>query len=237
MLTNYLVKRKRYTFAPQNRNKNYLIKIKNIRVIILVSILCVLTICRIGFNRYGSKSKPIRYESETTLSPFSTHKKYQKTISLDNVVFLTKDYIGFKEALAFKESQGRYSVVNKFGYMGKYQFGKGTLQLIGIKNSKDFLHNPMLQERAFYANLSRNKWILRREINCFSNTWMKGNYITESGILAAAHLVGPGAVKKYLRSYGKMTFKDAFGTTLVDYLKKFKSFDISEVVGDRKAKA
>lgn len=197
----------------------------------------IITSCRINFNQYSSKTKTIRYESETKLAPFFAQDQYPQPTPLENVVFLDKDYIGFKEALAFKESQGRYDVVNKYGYLGKYQFGKGTLDLIGIRNSQKFLQNPELQERAFYANLSRNKWILRREIKRYSNSWMRGVYVTESGILAAAHLVGPGAVKKYLRSYGKNTFEDAFGTTVVDYLKKFKSYDISEVIGDRKAKA
>jgi len=196
------------------------------------------TSCKINFNQYSSKNnKTIRYESQTKLAPFSTQKKYQQPTISTFDVFLEKDYIGFKEALAFKESQGKYGVVNKFGYLGKYQFGKGTLDLVGIKDSKNFLKNPALQERAFYANLCRNKWILRREIKRFSSKWIRGTLITESGILAAAHLVGPGAVKKYLRSYGQNSFEDAFGTTVVDYLRKFKSYNISEVIGDRKAKA
>ena len=44
-------------------------------------------------------------------------------------------YVGFKEAIAFKESQEKYTVVNSFGYLGKYQFGASTLKLIGIYNS------------------------------------------------------------------------------------------------------
>ena len=37
--------------------------------------------------------------------------------------FLGSSYIGFKEALAFKESQGNYFITNTLGYLGKYQFG------------------------------------------------------------------------------------------------------------------
>ena len=44
-----------------------------------------------------------------------------------NIPYLEKDFVGFKEALAFKESQGKYTAVNTFGYLGKYQFGKTTL--------------------------------------------------------------------------------------------------------------
>jgi hypothetical protein len=150
---------------------------------------------------------------------------------------LGKSYIGFKEALAFKESRGNYKIVNEYGYMGKYQFGKGTLKLIGIYNPKLFLNSPELQEAAFYANASRNKWILIRDIARFSGKRINGIEITESGILAAAHLAGPGSVKKYLRSWGANSFSDAFGTTIGYYIKRFAGFDTSFVQPERKAKA
>ncbi|WP_299440475.1 peptidoglycan-binding protein LysM [uncultured Aquimarina sp.] len=157
----------------------------------------------------------------------------------DNLIYpeLGKSYVGFKEALAFKESRGDYGVVNQFGYMGKYQFGMSTLAMIGIKNKNTFLNSPELQERAFYANLSRNKWILRRDLKWFVGKRMNGIVISESGALAAAHLAGPGAVKKYLRSGGVDGFADAFGTTIRYYMKRFSGFDTSFVVPNRKAKA
>ncbi len=152
---------------------------------------------------------------------------------------LGKSYIGFKEAVAFKESRGDYGVVNQFGYLGKYQFGKGTLDLIGLKRirKRDFLQSPELQEKAFYAYLSRNKWVLRRDIKWFVGKTMNGVEVTESGILAAAHLGGPNSVKRYLRSGGVNGFADAFGTTVRYYMKRFGGYDTSFVVPNRKAKA
>lgn len=150
---------------------------------------------------------------------------------------LGKSYIGFKEAVAFKESRGDYKVVNEFGYMGKYQFGKGTLELIGIYNTENFLNSPELQESAFYANAARNKWILIRDIKRFSGKKINGITITESGILAAAHLAGPGSVKNYLRSLGANGFSDAFGTTIGYYMKRFEGYDTSFVIPEQKAKA
>jgi len=150
---------------------------------------------------------------------------------------LGKSYIGFKEAVAFKESRGNYKIVNQYGYMGKYQFGKGTLDLIGIRDAQLFLETPELQEAAFYANASRNKWILIRDIARFSGKKINGIEITESGILAAAHLAGPGSVKKYLRSWGANSFSDAFGTTIGYYIKRFGGYDTSFIQPDRKAKA
>ena len=150
---------------------------------------------------------------------------------------LDKSFIGFKEALAFKESSGDYFSVNTYGYLGKYQFGKSTLKLIGIYNTDKFLNTPELQEKAFIAYAARNKWILRRDIKRFVGKQIDGVLITESGILAAAHLAGPGSVKKYLRSYGAIGFADAYGTTIRNYMKKFSGYDTSFVIGDRKAKA
>ncbi|HLT54075.1 MAG TPA: hypothetical protein VKZ97_09295 [Flavobacteriaceae bacterium] len=149
---------------------------------------------------------------------------------------LGKSFVGFKEALAFKESQGNYFSVNSYGYLGKYQFGKETLKLIGVYNPIQFLNNPELQEKAFLANAERNKWVLRREIRNFVGTKINGITITESGILAAAHLAGPGSVKNYLRSYGEDNFADAYGTTIEYYMKKFSGYDTSFVKANKKAK-
>ncbi len=151
--------------------------------------------------------------------------------------YLGKSFVGFKEALAFKESGGDYSSVNTYGYLGKYQFGAETLKLIGIKNPVNFLKNPRLQEKAFIANAARNKWILRRDIKNFVGKRINGIIVTESGILAAAHLAGPGSVKKYLRSYGLHNFADGYGTTVYNYMKRFSGYDTSFVKADKKAKA
>jgi len=149
---------------------------------------------------------------------------------------LGKSFVGFKEALAFKESRGNYFVVNTYGYLGKYQFGKSTLKMIGIYNTSEFLSDPKLQEKAFIANTERNKWILRRDIKRFVGKQVGGVLITESGILAAAHLAGPGSVKKFLRSYGAIGFTDAYGTTIRSYMKRFSGYNTSFVVPNRKAK-
>lgn len=139
----------------------------------------------------------------------------------------------FKEALAFKESGGRYTVVNTLGYLGKYQFGKGTLERFDITDTKAFLKNPELQEKAFIAYCKVNKWILRKDILRSVGKKINGIIITESGILAAAHLAGAGNVKKFLRSNGDFQFEDAYGTSIEDYMHKFRGYDTSTIVKDR----
>lgn len=154
-----------------------------------------------------------------------------------SVLYFKNDFLGFKEALAFRESQGRYKIVNKFGFLGKYQFAEGTLALVGVYDTQEFLNSPLLQEKAFIANLSRNKWVLRKYIKAYAGKNIGGVHITESGILAAAHLAGPRSVKKYLNSQGKYEFKDGFGTSIKEYLLKFNAYDVSIVPQNRNAKA
>ena len=150
--------------------------------------------------------------------------------------FLGSSFIGFKEALAFKESQGNYFTTNTLGYLGKYQFGIGTLQLMGVYNATQFLNNPKLQEKAFQTNVARNKWILRKDIARFVGKKIRGIEITESGILAAAHLAGAGNVKRYLRSYGSIDVKDAYGTSIAKYMRKFSGYDVSNISPKRNPK-
>lgn len=152
------------------------------------------------------------------------------------IPLLGKSFIGFKQALAFKESQIDYNCVNTLGYLGKYQFGRSTLKRFKIHNTKKFLKDASLQEDAFIALLSVNKWILRKDIKRTVGKRINGILITESGILAASHLAGAGNVKKYLRSWGKQNFKDAYGSDIEHYLKKFAGYDTSNIKADRLAR-
>ena len=137
--------------------------------------------------------------------------------------------------MAFKESQGQYTVVNTLGYLGKYQFGRTTLRRFKIYNTTAFLKNPELQEKAFVALCKVNKWILRKDIQQSLGKSINGIEVTESGILAAAHLSGAGNVKKFLRSNGALNFSDAYGSTIQSYLKKFSGYDVSNIEADRNA--
>tara|TARA_R110000822_G_scaffold291733_2_gene413702 strand:+ start:763 stop:1359 length:597 start_codon:yes stop_codon:yes gene_type:complete len=125
--------------------------------------------------------------------------------------------------MAVRESSNRYDVVNQYGYMGAYQFGSQTLKNLGYKvTRKEFLSNPALQEEAMLKLLKANKHTLRRQIKKYDGKLVNGVLVTESGLLAAAHLVGAGSVRKWVRN-GK-EFKDGNGVTLVSYLKRFNGY-------------
>jgi len=154
------------------------------------------------------------------------------------VPFTVRDFVGFKNFLGFFESGSNYKKVNRFGYLGKYQFGKGTLKMYGVRNLSEYRLNPELQEKVFLMNVMRNKWILRREISWYSNRHLNGTYISESGIIAAAHLSGPGNVKKFLRSHCNpdLDKRDANGTSISDYLNIFKDYDLEKIPAIQKPK-
>ena len=125
--------------------------------------------------------------------------------------------------MAERESSNRYDVVNQYGYMGAYQFGSQTLKNLGYEVSrKEFLSNPMLQEEAMLKLLKANKHTLRRQIKKYDGKLVNGVLVTESGLLAAAHLVGAGTVRKWVRNGKKYT--DGNGVDLTSYLVKFNGY-------------
>ncbi len=152
------------------------------------------------------------------------------------IPFTGKYFIGFKEAVAHKESQGKYKKVNTLGYLGKYQFGMETLKSIGIKDSTYFMNSPKLQEKAFVVLLSKNKYELKDYIAYFEGKIVDGVKITESGILAAAHLGGAGSVKRFLNSNGVKKCKDDYGTSVKSYMRDFGGFETAGIKAVKNAK-
>jgi hypothetical protein len=178
-------------------------------------------------------SSTINSTTEIALVP--TEKEVSPIIK-SNIPFVGKSFNGFKEALAFRESGGRYDIVSSFGYLGKYQFGESTLKRFNIHDKEHFLENTELQEDAFMALCSLNKWILRKEIEKKVGKKINGIEITESGVLAAAHLAGTGNIMQYLKTNGKHQFTDAFGSSMQHYLKKFGGYDTSIIKADKNPK-
>ncbi|WP_310560142.1 peptidoglycan-binding protein LysM [Flavobacterium sp.] len=152
-----------------------------------------------------------------------------------NVPYTGKFFIGYKEAIAFKESQGNYKKINSLGYLGKYQFGATTLKTIGIEDSRQFLNNPRMQEKAFVALVAQNKSELKDVIDKYDGRVISGILVTESGILAAAHLGGAGSVKKFFKHEGKRYLKDAYGTSIRSYMKEFGGYETSGIIADSNA--
>jgi hypothetical protein len=97
---------------------------------------------------------------------------------------------------------------------------------LGYKVSKkEFLNSPELQERAMMDLLLSNKKSLGYRMEKWEGRRINGVKITESGILAAAHLAGVGNLINYMEN--GVEFKDGNGTSIVKYLTKFSGYNIS----------
>ncbi len=193
----------------------------------------------IGLSFKPSESKLFKwfyvFENDQLSYTVPTRDEIEQTFF--DFPFTGKTFIGFQESIGSRESRCVYDKVNSFGYLGKYQFGVRTLSYLGIKDTSAFLRNRDLQEKAFKANLALNKWHLKDEIEKYSGSTIKGVQITESGILAAAHLGGVGSIKRFLKTNGIRRFKDGYGTSVSDYLRDFGGFDTTIIIPNKNAKA
>lgn len=157
----------------------------------------------------------------------------------------------FLEDLGSRESSGNYKAINKYGYLGKYQMGEMALidcgyykktknynndwsgEFLGKDNvysKKDFLNNPQAQENAIRIFMKRLwKYLKAFGAHKYVGEIINSYKITNSGILAGAHLKGAGSVIKYLSSDGKCISKDGFGTSIESYIKKFANYDVTEI--------
>lgn len=137
-----------------------------------------------------------------------------------------KGHDAFLQAIGHRESGNRYDIVNTYGYMGRYQFGKSTLKGLGFDVTADeFINSPYIQEKAMQKLLLHNKKKLDKFIDKYEGEVLHGVLITESGVLAAAHLAGAGNVKKFFRK--GYEFKDGFGTKMTSYMTQFSGYSLN----------
>ena len=144
-----------------------------------------------------------------------------------------KEVLKFIEAIGIRESSGKDREVNTLGYRGLFQFGDEALEDVGLghitkkKFEEDSNIFPIMEQIVAMANyMKKNRSYTESVKNHIGKTY-NGIKITEAGILAASHLIGAGPVKEYLRSGGKKVEKDAYDTSLEEYLEKFANFDLS----------
>jgi soluble lytic murein transglycosylase-like protein len=174
-----------------------------------------------AFVKVTTKEEPIPVVVETKEVIIKDSRIFNPYLSIKG----KKDHYAFLYAIGHAESSNRYEVVNKFGYMGRYQFGRATLKGLGYNVTKSaFLKDETLQEQVMEELLVHNSKVLRRQIKKYDGKVVNGVYVTKSGILAAAHLAGPTNVKKWLKNGTR--FEDGLGTRLRTYIKKFSGYQL-----------
>ncbi len=160
---------------------------------------------------------------------------------------MTKTYTDFFAAMRARESSGNYAATNKFGYLGAYQFGEAALVDLGIAvrdakpfnnifsagftgkfgidSKAEFLGSPAAQD-----SVASEWWTLLwnrvryYDIEMYDQQTLNGVKLTKSGMIAASHLLGTGALIDFIESGGTDMAADGFGTRITDYLKLFASY-------------
>lgn len=121
--------------------------------------------------------------------------------------------------IGYRESGGNHTVTNRFGMLGLYQFSMPTLKSLGYSRSAaEFLQNKHLQDTMMVKYLSSNYKTLKPYIKRYNNKTIKGVRVTTAGVLAAAHLGGPGSVINWFTSDDYEGRTDANGTSVRQYM-------------------
>ena len=166
--------------------------------------------------------------------------------SLANIEPLSVQDRAFFNALGQRESNNNPKKINKFGYMGKYQFGEEALVALGyykkdgtrkndwkgewtgkdgIYSKQDFLNNPLIQDKAV-RELSDLNWkmALNNKLHHSLGKIRAGVKVTKAGIIAGMHLKGGRSVINFL-NHSQNSY-DAFGTGVQDYIQTFSQYII-----------
>lgn len=155
-------------------------------------------------------------------------------------------YNQFFEAVRLRESSNNYTVENRLGYLGAYQFSMARLSDFkltklrpevakSLKNSdyefvqpfsRDlFLASRTLQDFVFHLHVQDHKNKIK---SLFGQKFFQSVYFgvqpDMSGSIGVAHLLGLGGLLDLLKG---VDGQDANGTKASEYLLKFRGFEIS----------
>ena len=128
-------------------------------------------------------------------------------------------------ALRQLESSGNYQARRpKSQYIGAYQIGDAARTTIGLDrlNNEDgyetMLNYPDLQDMIAMRYLQVQIGYMKDHITKYSGNRVGGWYVTPSGIIAMAHLLGHKNAKAFLDSNGKTITRDGNQRPITDYL-------------------
>ena len=163
-----------------------------------------------------------------TLNDFIPDTDNSAALPKENKILLASADKNFKTSMKKSESSGNYMVVNSEGYMGAYQFGNARLtdykDATGKNFTKqEFLASQELQDEVFdWHTNDIVTYVNSKGLDQYIGTEINGVLVTLNGLVAVAHLGGKNGMSKFLKTNGKYNPSDSNGTTLTNYLNKFK---------------
>ncbi len=188
------------------------------------------------------------------------HEKVR--LELRNCIYIednTLNLISKKELLKMNsiiESNGKWNVANKHGYLGKYQIGKKVLLDLGydstwinelissiyVKSDTILRKNNQIVRNFYYFDLllfppSKQDEVVLKMINKNEKVYLKKHideYVGKEidGVritkagILSASFIGFGYVDKFLSSNGRVNPSDANGHTIKDRLKHFQDYEL-----------
>lgn len=147
-----------------------------------------------------------------------------------------KTFDDFVSAVGQRESGNRYDCVNKFGFLGRFQFGMARLTDLGIckRDSHGFVWVPPHTRETFLQDHALQDELFRKHVGLLAGA-VKTHYgqdlgsvvngvpVTLSGSVAVCHLLGLGGLADFLAGRNG---HDALGTTAKDYMKLFAGYEV-----------
>ncbi len=169
--------------------------------------------------------------------------------------FAAYEYKDYLAALCTRESGCNPSSQNQSGYLGNYQMGEAALidagyynkdntpdtndwkgswtGKNGINSKADFFASAEKQAQAINDyNDKQWSYIKADGSDQYLGQTINGILITESGLLAGAHLVGHGGLHKFLASNGQVVPQDGNKIAVTHYIGKFSGYNIAQISGN-----
>lgn len=121
--------------------------------------------------------------------------------------------------------KGTFIIPNKYG------------KTIRTKNKNAFLNSSAAQETAMEKYMKKQwEYIKSFGINKYVGKKYKGFTITESGLIAAAHLRGAKRLSEFFNELSQFKtiknmkpYRDANGKSVIDYMRDFAGYDVKEI--------
>ncbi|MBD9357325.1 TIGR03758 family integrating conjugative element protein [Methylomonas albis] len=176
-------------------------------------------------------------------------------LSFSALLWAASEYSDYLAALSAKESGNKPASVNPYGFLGSYQMGESALidagyyqkdptpnvndwqgswtGKNGIYSKTDFLANASGQTQAI-SDYNNKQWSMIQTLglDSYVGQTVGGMLLTESGLLAGAHLVGVGGLRSFLKSNGTVLPSDANHTAITQYIAAFNGFNIAAITGN-----
>lgn len=214
----------------------------SIRIRFVPHFAAMLASLRARFRRVGFHGAAFRQTRSVSLGTILT-------VCGIGIAIAGTGYADFLAAVAQRESSMNPNAVNRLGYVGLFQMGtmamtdagyytpNGTRNNSwqgswtgkgGVTSLSQLESNPDLQIQAVNAYYQRVEgYISSYGLNQYVGQTIDGVLVTQSGLVAGAHLVGIGELQRYLNSGGAYVPKDGNGVPITQYIQQFAGYSLS----------